>query len=150
MPHSFTHLLTHAIFSTKGRQPTLHAELKTRLLPYMGGIVREIGGCLIGINGTADHIHMLIRLPGTVCLADTMRLEKANSSRWVHETWTNRRGFARQTGYGGFSVSQFSVEAVRRYIANQEEHHRRTSFQEEFVTFLQRHGIAYDERYIWD
>jgi hypothetical protein len=79
-----------------------------------------------------------------------MRVLKTNSSRWIHEKWPSRSAFGWQTGYGAFSVSQSNVSAVLRYIANQEEHHRKVSFQEEFVTYLQRHGIEYDERYIWE
>jgi hypothetical protein len=92
----------------------------------------------------------LLSLPPTVALADVMRTQKANSSKWMHEQWPRREAFAWQAGYGAFSVSQSNLEAVRTYIANQEEHHKRVTFQEEFLAFLKRHGIAYDERYIWE
>jgi putative NIF3 family GTP cyclohydrolase 1 type 2 len=83
-------------------------------------------------------------------MADVLRVLKTNSSRWVHEQWPERRAFAWQTGYGAFSVSQSNRQEVERYIAGQEDHHRHVSFQEEFVAFLKRHGIAYDERYVWE
>jgi REP element-mobilizing transposase RayT len=101
------------------------------------------------VNGTADHVHLLLRLPPSASIAEAMRVLKTNSSRWVHEKWPSRSTFGWQTGYGAFSVSQSNVSAVLHYIANQEEHHRQVSFQEEFVIYLQRHGIEYDERYIW-
>ena len=150
MAHSFTNLLTHIVFSTKTRAPLIDSDLAARLHPYLGGIVRELGGTALEINGTTDHVHLLTRLPASVALADALRIMKTNSSRWVHQTWPDRRSFAWQTGYGAFSVSQSNVEDVRAYIANQEKHHRRMSFQEELIGLLRRHGIEFDERYIWE
>jgi REP element-mobilizing transposase RayT len=150
MAHTFTNLLTHIVFSTKHRTPQIDQKLKPQLLAYMGGIVREINGVALLINGTADHVHLLVRLPATVALADVLRLIKTNSSRWVHEQWPSRSDFAWQTGYGAFSVSQSNAEAVLRYIARQEEHHRKVSFQQEMIAYLRRNKIEYDERYIWD
>jgi REP element-mobilizing transposase RayT len=150
MPHSYTHLLSHVIFSTKGRVPGLDAKLRERLFPYMGGIICELGGDALVVNGTMDHIHLLILLPPTRAVADAMRVLKTNSSRWIHETWASRRGFAWQTGYGAFSVSRSGTEEIRRYIENQEEHHRRMTFEEELVALLERHGLAYDEHYLGD
>jgi putative transposase len=149
MAHSFTNLLTHIIFSTKDRVPLIDAELKPHLLSYMGGIIRELHGTALTINGTADHIHLLIGLPPTLSISDAMRILKTNSSRWVHEKWRAHSAFGWQAGYGAFSVSQSNVLAVSEYIAHQEEHHRKVSFQEEFLTFMKKHGIEYDERYVW-
>jgi putative transposase len=89
-------------------------------------------------------------VPTTVCVADALRVLKANSSRWVHETWSERRSFAWQTGYAAFSVSQSNLDQVCAYVASQAEHHQRMTFQDELVAFLKRHGIEYDERYIWE
>jgi putative transposase len=150
MAHTFTNLLTHIVFSTKHRTPQIDQELKPQLLAYMGGIVREINGVALLINGTIDHVHLLVRLPATVALADVLRVIKTNSSRWVHEKWPARADFAWQIGYGAFSVSQSNAEAVHRYIANQEEHHRKVSFQQEMITYLRRNKIEYDERYVWE
>lgn len=150
MAHTFTNLLTHIIFSTKHRAPQIDQSLKPQLLAYMGGIVREINSAALLVNGTADHVHLLVRLPATVALADALRVIKTNSSRWVHEQGPTHSDFAWQTGYGAFSVSQSAAEAVLRYIANQEEHHRKVSFQQEMIAYLRRNKIAYDERYIWD
>ena len=150
MAHTYTRLLTHIIFSTKDRQPWLTEHVRPRLFPYMGGIVRELHGSAIIINGPTDHVHMLCALPATAALADVMRVVKANSSKWMHETFPSRASFAWQTGYGGFSVSESNAPQVEEYIANQEEHHRRVTFQEEFMVFLKRHGIEYDQRYVWE
>ena len=150
MSHTYTNLLTHVIFSTKDRRPYLDADLKPALFPYMGGIIRETGGKALSINGPTDHVHLLVSLPPNTALADTVRMVKANSSRWVHQKWASREAFAWQSGYGAFSVSQSNMEDVLQYIAAQEEHHKRISFQDEFVAFLKKHGIAYDERYIWE
>lgn len=147
--HSYTHLLSHVIFSTKDRTPCIDADLKSHLHPYIGGIVRELSGGAICINGPKDHVHLLIWLPGSLALADAMRVVKTNSSRWVHETWAARKGFAWQTGYAAFSVSRSNADEVRRYIDAQEEHHRKTTFEEELIAFPKRHGIEYDERYLW-
>lgn len=148
MAHSFHKLLIHAIFSTKDRRPIITPDIAARVHPYLGGIIREFGGTAITIGGVEDHVHILMRLPATLALADALRLIKTNSSKWAHETLHPE--FSWQTGYGAFSVSESNIETVRRYIENQEEHHRRMTFQEEFIQFLRRHGIEYDEKYIWE
>jgi len=150
MAHTFTNLLTHVIFSTKDRLPSIDTEVKPHLLRYLGGIVRELDGRLLIVNGTPDHVHLLIALPPAVCVSDAMRVVKTNSSRWVHDKWADRSRFAWQVGYGAFSVSQSNLTAVRQYIADQEEHHRKISFQEEFLAYLKKHEIEHDERYIWE
>jgi REP element-mobilizing transposase RayT len=148
--HTFTRLLYHAIWSTKDRRPEIDEELQPRLFPYLGGIVKELGGKALSVGGMSDHVHMLMSLPATVAVADALRVVKTNSSRWVHETWPERRRFAWQTGYGAFTVSNSNQETVEGYIARQEAHHRRKTFQEEFLAFLKKHGLEYDERFIWE
>lgn len=150
MPHSFHSLLIHAVFSTKDRVAHMDAELRSNLFPYMGGILREMGCSARLINGTADHVHLLMDLAADLSVAECMRVVKANSSRWIHETWPQRRAFAWQTGYGAFTVSASSEQAVLDYIRAQEEHHRRISFQEEFVASLRKHGVPFDEKFLWD
>jgi len=150
MGHTFANLLVHVIFSTKGRAPMLNQGLRDCLFPYMGGIVRELQSTALAINGPADHVHMLIRLSASQSIADVMRIVKANSSKWVHERWPSLSDFAWQAGYGAFSVSESNSQRVKQYIADQEAHHRTVTFQQEFVAFLKRHHITYDERYIWD
>jgi len=150
MAHTFTNLVTHIIFSTKDRLPQIDVDLKSQLYPYMGGIIRELDGKASLINGTFDHVHLLVQLPPVLALSDAMRVLKTNSSKWVHEQWPARSKFAWQTGYGAFSVSKSNADAVGRYIADQEEHHRSKTFQEEFLEYLKKHEIDYDEKYIWE
>lgn len=150
MAHTFTNLLTHAIFSTKDRRPVIDRELKAQLFPYMRGILRELQVKTLAINGVDDHVHLLFALPPSLSVAEVMRILKTNSSRWVHESSTARRMFGWQSGYGAFSVSQSNVVDVVEYIRGQEEHHQKRTFQEEYVVFLKKHGIEYDERYIWE
>jgi REP element-mobilizing transposase RayT len=148
MPHSYSNLLVHVIFSTQERRPEISAKLQSDLYAYIGGILRELRVKAVAIGGTKDHVHVLMRLPQDTPVADVVRVVKTNSSRWVHEKWQHR-AFSWQAGYGAFSVSESNAGAVTRYIMAQAEHHRRRSFQEEFVAFLKKNGVAYDERYIW-
>ena len=134
MSRTFTNLLTHVIFSTKDREPMIRSEIRSELFAYLGGLTRELKGKAYGINGTDDHLHMLISLPPNVSTSDALRFIKANSSGWLHKKW--KRAFAWQLGYGAFSVSKSNVPEVLRYIANQEAHHRRVTYKDEFVDFL--------------
>jgi len=128
----------------------LGAGLKALLFLYMGGIIRELTGAAVSINGPNDHIHILASLPATVALSEFVGKVKANSSGWVHKTFPDRREFKWQVGYGAFSVSVSQRPKVLNYTAAQEKHHRTVSFKEEFVGFLKKHGIAFDERYVFD
>jgi putative transposase len=150
MPHTYTNVLVHIIFGTKDRRPCIDANLRARLFAYMGGALPEIGAAPLIVNGTDDHTHQLVGVPAARSVSDVVRIMKANSSKWVHEEFPDQFAFAWQSGYAAFSVSQSNLEAVRQYIADQEEHHRTMSFQEEYVAFLKRHGIAYDQRYVWE
>jgi putative transposase len=150
MPHTCTNLLVHFIFSTKQRRLLINSELERDLHAYLGGIIRQIGGTALCVNGAADHVHVRTRIPASHSVADVARLIKTNSSRWVHERWPERRLFAWQAGYGAFSVSESGAEAVRNYISHQQEHHIKRSFQEEFREFLKKNKIVVDERYLWD
>jgi len=150
MSHSYTRLLYHIVYSTKERVACIGDDLKPRLHAYLGGIVGEMKGTALIVGGTADHVHLLALLPATLAVADALRVMKCNSSGWVHDQWGNRGRFAWQTGYGAFTVSESGVERLTRYIAKQEEHHRRMTFQEEFLLLLKKHGIQHDERYAWD
>jgi REP element-mobilizing transposase RayT len=149
MGHSYTGLLTHIVFSTSERRPFLNDEILPDVHAYMGGILRELNVSLIAIGGTPDHVHLLIRLPANLSVADCLRLLKTKSSRWIKEKWNNRKLFARQGGYGAFSVSQSNSNAVARYICDQAQHHFRISFQNEFLELLKRHGVEFDEKYLW-
>lgn len=149
MAHTFANLLTHVIFSTKDRQPLMSRDLKPDLLAYMGGIARELHGKCVAVNSMPDHLHMLLWLPASLAIAEALRLVKTNSSRWVRQK-LGRSAFAWQTGYAAFSVSRSNASSVVKYIGEQEKHHRRVTFQEEFISFLKKNGVCYDERYIWE
>jgi REP element-mobilizing transposase RayT len=149
MAHTYTSLLIHVIFSTSGRTPFPCDAIRLDVHAYLGGILRELDAIPIAIGGTADHVHLLTRLPANLALADCLRIVKTNSSRWVKERWPQQRKFAWQGGYGAFSVSESRRAAVIRYIRDQAQHHRRISFQDEFLALLKNHRVEVDERYLW-
>ena len=128
----------------------MHAALRARLFPYMGGILRELDAIPHLINGPNDHVHILGCLPARRALSEITRVLKTNSSRWVHEQFPANQMFAWQTGYAAFSVSKSITESVHAYIATQEEHHRRVSFHDEYLNFLKKHDIEYDPRFVFD
>jgi len=148
MPSTYLSLHYHLIFSTKERRCLIADPWRGRLHAYLGGTVRTLDGVPEAIGGTADHVHMLVGLRALHCLADVLREIKRPSSQWVHET-LGIAEFAWQEGYGAFTVSASDLAAVKQYILRQEEHHRKKTFQEEYVGFLQRSGVEYDERYLW-
>ncbi len=150
MPQSFACCYFHAIFSTKDRAPLITSDIRPRLFEYMGGILRSEQCVLISSGGMPDHVHMLISMNRQLSISNAMRLVKTNSSRWVHATFPALSGFSWQAGYGAFTVSHSHLDRVQAYLSRQAEHHRTMTFQEEFVAFLKRHGIEYDERYLWD
>jgi len=138
----------HLIFSTKERMPWIVSEWRDRLHAYLGGIVKGIGGTPLAIGGTADHVHLLVGTKSSHRLDYFLRDLKADSSEWIHREIC-KPTFAWQKGYGAFSVSPSNLEAVRKYIMNQEIHHRRVSFQEEYLKILTSSGAEFDERYLW-
>lgn len=148
MAQTCGNLVVHLIFSTKLRKPLIVPDIRSDLYAYLGGIVRELRGAALIINGTCDHVHMLLRIRPTQSIAEIARIVKANSSGWIRKK--GHKDFGWQAGYGVFSVSESSIPAVTKYIATQEEHHGKRSFQEEFVAFLKKNKITYDERYIWN
>ena len=148
MSHTSGNILLHFIFSTQARRPLITTAFRDALFAYLGGIVREMNGTALIINGANDHVHLLIRVRPAQSAAEIARVVKTSSSRWVRTEHSAE--FAWQTGYGVFSVSESSVPEVTKYIAAQEEHHKRRSFQEEFVAFLKKNHVEYDPRYIWD
>lgn len=149
MGQAYTDLCYHLVFSTKNRAPAISPEVQSRLYDYIGGIVRGERGVLVEIGGMPDHVHLLVRLHPDTSVAGTLRLVKANSSKWLRSTFPAQRHFSWQRGYGAFTVSRSSIERVCAYIRDQERRHRRLSFQEEFLRMLAKHEIGYDPRYIW-
>jgi len=125
-------------------------ELQARLFQYIGGIARENKIKLLAAGGVDDHVHLLISMPSTISISKAMQLIKGNSSKWIHETFPNNRSFAWQEGYGAFSIGVGDVERTKNYINNQPEHHGKMDFKTEFRAFLKKHGIEYDEQYIFD
>jgi REP element-mobilizing transposase RayT len=148
MAHSYISCLTHCVFSTSQRQKFITQDLQRRLWPFIGGIARENNMKALAIGGIEDHIHLLLSLPATMPVAKAIQVIKGSSSKWVHDTFPEHRDFAWQEGYGAFSVGISQIEATVRYIQTQKEHHRKRTFEEEFLSFLKRHGIEYDERYV--
>jgi putative transposase len=149
MSHSYVSNLMHCTFSTKDRYPFIDPDLESRLWPYLGGIAKENRMKALAIGGTADHVHALLSLPGMMSFAKAIQLIKGGSSKWIHDTFPNQKKFAWQEGYGAFSVSASQVPKTIAYINNQKEHHRKKTFQEEFLELLKKHGIEYDSRYVF-
>jgi putative transposase len=147
---SSTHLSLHChvIFGTKHQRPLIAPDWRPRFHGYLGGALRTLEVVPEAVGGVADHVHLLIGFRATHCLADIMRDVKRTSSAWVHETIGDKQ-FEWQDGYGAFSVSASALEKVKHYIADQEVHHRKKTFQEEYVEFLKSSGVEYDERYLW-
>jgi putative transposase len=149
MAHSYVSSLYHCVFSTKERRKTITDDLPKHLWPYMGGIARENNMRALEIGGVEDHVHLLLSIPSTLSVAKAMQLIKGGSSKWVHDTFPEHTNFEWQEGYGAFMVGVSQVPDTKMYIAKQREHHRTKTFQEEFIAFLDKHGIEYDPRYVW-
>ncbi len=141
--------LVHFVWGTANREPLLRKSWRDRLHAYIGGILENKKAKLLAAGGIEDHIHVLASLPATISLSQAAGAMKANSSRWIHENTPQSKGFDWQTGYGAFSVSKSAEERVIAYIHNQEEHHRRWKFTDEFTALLEKHGISYEDRYLW-
>ncbi len=148
MPSTHSSLHYHMVFSTKKRAPYIHAEWRTRLHAYLGGIIRTMEGIPLGVGGVDDHVHMLVTLRPVHRISDVLRDLKKSSSIWVH-TEIGKRDFSWQEGYGAFTVRRSRIPSVKRYIELQEEHHRKRSFREEYIELLSKHGVEFDERYLW-
>jgi len=147
---SFTQLTYHVVYATKYRRPSITDNIRERLYEYIGGIIRAKKGQLIEIGGISDHVHILTRLSPSIAVADVIRDVKANSSKWMNELPDSAATFEWQKGYGAFTVSHSLRETVQRYIQKQQEHHRKTSFQDEYTAFLERHGIPFQLEYLFE
>jgi REP element-mobilizing transposase RayT len=150
MGNTYTSLHFHFVFSTKNRKPSISHDIEERVWSYIGGIARENDMQPILIGGMPDHIHLALGLPSTLAASKAMQQIKGASSKWIKETFPRFGEFAWQDGYGAFSVSKSVLPTVASYIERQPEHHRKTTFQEEFLTLLKLHEIEYDEKYLWD
>ncbi len=150
MSNTFTILIYHIIYSTKYRRSTISAELQSDIYAYDGGILLNCDGIPLEIGGTADQIHILTRLSPKYAIMDVLRDINVDSSKWINERQTSKQRFEWQAGYGAFSVSSSQVDNVRSYIRDQELHHRKQSFKDEFLSFLRKHQIEFDLKYVFD
>lgn len=150
MPGTYSQILLHVVFSTKRRESWITRDIAERLYPYLGGIIRAQRGTLYDIGGIEDHIHLYFRWRPDASISHLMRELKSCSSLWIHQTMPSLKAFAWQEGYSVFTVSKSQEEAVKRYIATQEEHHRKEDFRSELLRLLRAHEVEFDERYVFD
>jgi putative transposase len=151
MSQSLTKILLHIVFSTKERNPFLKDEIvRSEMYAYMAGICHKQKSHALLIGGVADHVHLLCQLHSTCATAVLIKEIKRSSSLWIKEMGSLLSKFSWQAGYGAFSIGQSQVEELKQYIANQDQHHERVTFQDEFREFLRRYEIEFDERYVWD
>jgi REP element-mobilizing transposase RayT len=150
MANTFYRMHCHLVFSTKSRRPFLQGEAKSRVWAYLGGISNENGVKPVAIGGMDDHVHLLLEIPPKYAPSKIVQVLKGGSSKWIHDTFLELRAFGWQDGYGLFAVSKSNVSDVIEYITHQEEHHRQRTFEDEFRSLLERHGIEFDERYLFD
>ena len=150
MPQSLSKVILHIIFSTKNREPWLDSAIRSRMHAYLATICRDLGGEEVCVDGVSDHVHIVTTLPRTLSQAELIEEIKKASSKWIKGVEARYRGFFWQRGYAAFSVSPSQLEAVLQYVRVQEEHHRTRTFQEEYRELLHKHGVEFDERYMWD
>lgn len=150
MSQSLVKNLVHLVYSTKHRQPWLPDDVQAPLFAYLAGIFKQWDSPALVIGGVEDHVHALFSLSRNHALKKIVEEVKKGSSKWMKSNGTKNRNFHWQNGYAAFSVSESSAAEVRRYIENQREHHRRMTFQDELRALLTRHGVEFDERYVWD
>ena len=149
MAQSLSNVLLHLVFSTKNRQPLIDASIAPEVHAYLVTACKTLECVPIKVGGFTDHVHIACKLSRTVTIASLVQQLKQDSSKWIKSKGTRYASFAWQNGYGAFSIGHSQLEALKSYIANQPEHHRQLSFQDEFRKLLTRYGIEWDERYIW-
>ena len=144
---SYTHLLYHIVYGTKNRLPLISESWESAFHKQMGGIVRNHRGIAIEINGMPDHVHLLVRLEPVIAVSDFLSKLKSLSSGWTRRT--HEPLFRWQRRYAAFSVSESASDAVRRYIRNQKEHHKKQTFEDEYKELLRLHKVPFDDKYLW-
>lgn len=149
MSGTYTKILLHAVFSTKDRRPQITDRIRPRLYQFICGIIKSEKGLCYEIGGKQDHVHMLVRWRPDKSFSSLMRNVKSRSSAWVHQTFPDSRDFRWQDGYAAFSVSESQMKSLKKYIRQQEEHHKERDFKHELVALLKRHRIEFDEEYLW-
>ena len=150
MGHTFSRILVHVIFTSKGRHRNLHREVRERLCAYLCGVARNENASLLEAKAEEDHVHLLMKVKPSHAVADLVRALKANSSRWIHETFPGLRDFAWQSGYAVFSVSESAAPDVQTYIKDQARHHQSVPFEHELRSFLEKHGVEFDPDHYLD
>jgi REP element-mobilizing transposase RayT len=145
---SYTSLNYHVVYAVKERRPLLDDEIMARLGEYTAGIIRNLKGHLFIANGPSNHIHLAVSIHPEISIVDFVRTLKANSSRWIHETFPDMTDFAWQDGYSAFTISHSSCQKVIEYIRGQQEHHKKQTFEEELAALLQKHDIKFDPQYL--
>lgn len=150
MANTYTQLYAHVVFTVKGRNNLISNQWKERLYQYITGIITNKNQKLMIINGMPDHVHLLIGFKPDCNLSDLVRDIKANSSKWINENGFVNEKFEWQSGFGAFTIGQSQIQRVVKYILNQEEHHRKKSFREEYMAFLNAYGIDFKPEYIFD
>lgn len=150
MGQSLNKIYVHLVFSTKNRQPVIDDFIKDELFSYLGGICRNLECNSIQVGGYKDHVHILCLLSKKIALMKLLEEIKSNSSKWIKTKGTEFKDFYWQNGYGAFSVNPTEIEIVKKYIINQKEHHQKRSFQEEYLAFLNKYNVEYDEKYLWE
>ena len=150
MAQTLVSLMVHVIFSTKNREPLITPDIEPELFAYMGGILKNHESRLLDAGGAADHLHLLVSQSKNIALSLLMKDLKKDSSLWIKTKGTRFRNFHWQDGYGAFSLGKIDIPELKKYLSSQKEHHRKRSFKEELIQFLQDEGIEYDERYLWN
>jgi REP element-mobilizing transposase RayT len=150
MANTYTSLHYHVVFSTKHREALIAPAVEPRLWAYLGGIARENDMRPLCIGGVEDHVHLLLGLPPSLAVSKAVQLIKGGASKWVHDTFPELRTFAWQDGYGAFTLGKSQIPDTVAYIQKQREHHRARTFKDEYLAFLRKHEIEYDERYVFD
>jgi REP element-mobilizing transposase RayT len=150
MPQSLSSIFVHLIFATKNREPFITTEIEPELHAYLAAVCRECDSPALLVGGTANHVHVLCALSRKVAVADLVEEVKKRSSKWIKTKGAGLRQFQWQTGYGAFSIGRSNVDALKSYIAGQKEHHRRRTFEEEYRALLDRYGVEYYEKFVWD
>jgi REP element-mobilizing transposase RayT len=150
MPQSLSKVYVHITFSTKNRYPFIDNKIAAELWTYLGGICKALECNPIRVGGYSDHVHICCLLSRKITQSKLLEEVKTGSSKWIKTKGKEYEKFYWQDGYGIFSINPYEIERVVKYIENQHEHHRKKTFQEEFIAFLKKYNIEYDERYLWD
>jgi REP element-mobilizing transposase RayT len=149
MSNSYISIYIHAVFSTKNHQPFLTPEMRERLFPYFGGIAKSNDFLLLKAGGVENHVHLLLSIRQDIEICRVLQLLKGGSSKWIHDNFAYLKHFSWQEGYGAFSIGISQIRQTEDYIANQVEHHKKLSFREEYISFLKKHNIKYDDKYVF-